>query len=46
MLMNETMTKLFRHDTLAHAPTWTQAGLTALGHWSMRVEIRVTVIVP
>jgi enamine deaminase RidA (YjgF/YER057c/UK114 family) len=43
---NETMVKLFRHYMPNHAPIWTQLGVAALGDPTMRVEIRVTAIVP
>ena len=43
---NEMMVKLFRHYMPDHAPIWTQLGVAALGDPTMRIEIRVTAIVP
>ena len=43
---NEAMVKLFRHYMPNHAPIWTQLGVAALGDPTMRIEIRVTAIVP
>jgi enamine deaminase RidA (YjgF/YER057c/UK114 family) len=40
------MSKLFRHYMPNHAPIWTQVGVAALGLPTMRIEIRVTAIVP
>ena len=44
--VNETMTRLYRHYMPNHAPIWTQTGVEALGLPTMRVEIRVTAIIP
>ncbi|WNG14877.1 RidA family protein [Cystobacter fuscus] len=44
--VNETMVRLFRHYMPDHAPIWTSLGVAALGDPTMRVEIRVTAIVP
>ncbi len=44
--VNETMAKLYRHYMPNHAPIWTQLGVAALGLPAMRIEIRVTAIVP
>lgn len=44
--VNEVMVKLFRHYMPNHAPIWTSLGVAALGDPTMRVEIRVTAIVP
>jgi enamine deaminase RidA (YjgF/YER057c/UK114 family) len=44
--VNEAMVKLYRHYMPNHAPIWTQVGVTALGLPMMRIEIRVTAIVP
>ena len=43
---NEPMVKLFRHYMPNRAPIWTQLGVAALGDPTMRIEIRVTAIVP
>lgn len=43
---NETMKRMFRHYMPNHAPIWTETGVTALGDPRMRVEIRVTAILP
>jgi enamine deaminase RidA (YjgF/YER057c/UK114 family) len=45
-LVNETMAKLYRHYMPRHAPIWTQTGVAALGLPTMRIEIRVTAVVP
>jgi enamine deaminase RidA (YjgF/YER057c/UK114 family) len=45
-LVNETMARLYRHYMPNHAPIWTQLGVAALGLPTMRIEIRVTAIVP
>lgn len=42
--MNETMASLFKEYMPNHKPVWTCLGVSALGHPSMRVEIRVTAI--
>ena len=44
--VNETMVKLFRHYMPDHAPIWTALGVAALGDPAMRVEIRVTAVLP
>jgi enamine deaminase RidA (YjgF/YER057c/UK114 family) len=44
--VNETMARLFRTYMPDHAPIWTETGVTALGLPEMRIEIRVTAIVP
>ena len=44
--VNEAMVERFRHYMPDHAPIWTELGVTALGHPKMRVEIRVTAILP
>ena len=44
--VNETMVKEFRHYMPEHAPIWTETGVSSLGDPTMRVEIRVTAIVP
>ncbi len=44
--VNETMVRLYRHYMPGHAPIWTQLGVAALGLPEMRIEIRVTAIVP
>lgn len=44
--VNEVMVRLFRHYMPNHAPLWTSLGVAALGDPTMRVEIRVTAIVP
>jgi len=44
--VNELMTERFRHYMPNHAPIWTALGVAALGDPKMRVEIRVTAIVP
>lgn len=43
-VVNETVTKLFRHYMPDHAPIWTQLGVEALGLPTMHIEIRVTAI--
>jgi enamine deaminase RidA (YjgF/YER057c/UK114 family) len=40
------MTEQFRQHMLNHAPIWTLLGVAALGDPEMRVEIRVTAILP
>jgi enamine deaminase RidA (YjgF/YER057c/UK114 family) len=45
-VVNETMARLFRHYMPDHAPIWTQTGVEALGLPTMRIEIRVTAILP
>ena len=44
--VNETMARLYRQYMPNHAPIWTQTGVEALGLSAMRIEIRVTAIVP
>jgi enamine deaminase RidA (YjgF/YER057c/UK114 family) len=44
--VNEVMVKLFRHYMPNHAPIWTEVGVAALALPTMRIEIRVTAIVP
>jgi enamine deaminase RidA (YjgF/YER057c/UK114 family) len=44
--VNETMARLYRQYMPDHAPIWTQTGVEALGLPAMRIEIRVTAIVP
>lgn len=44
--VNETMTRLYRHYMPHQASIWTQTGVEALGLPTMRVEIRVTAIIP
>jgi|SRR5215470_345872 len=44
--VNRIMTERFRQYMPNHAPIWTLLGVAALGDPRMRVEIRVTAIVP
>ena len=44
--VNEAMVKLYRQYMPNHAPIWTQVGVETLGLPTMRIEIRVTAIVP
>ena len=44
--VNDVIVKLFRHYMPNHAPIWTELGVAALGLPTMRIEIRVTAIVP
>jgi len=44
--VNRLMTERFRHYMPDHAPIWTALGVAALGDPKMRVEIRVTAILP
>jgi len=44
--VNETMVTLYRHYMPDHSPIWTQLGVEALGLSTMRIEIRVTAIIP
>ncbi len=44
--VNQVMARLYRHYMPNHAPIWTQLGVEALGLPTMRIEIRVTAIVP
>ena len=44
--VNEVMVRLYRHYMPDHAPIWTQVGVAALGLPTMRIEIRVTAIIP
>lgn len=39
--VNDTMAAMFKKYMPNHAPTWTDVGVTALGHPDMRVEVRV-----
>jgi enamine deaminase RidA (YjgF/YER057c/UK114 family) len=43
---NRAMVARFRHHMPNHAPVWTSIGVAALGDPKMRVEIRVTAILP
>lgn len=44
--VNQTMTRMFRHYMPQHSPIWTETGVAALGLPQMRIEIRVTAILP
>ena len=44
--VNRIMTEPFRQHMPNHAPIWTLLGVAALGDPKMRVEIRVTAILP
>jgi len=44
--VNDIMTRLFRQHMPGHAPIWTLLGVAKLGDPNMRVEIRVTAIIP
>ena len=44
--VNETISRLYRQHMPGHAPVWTQTGVSALGLPAMRIEIRVTAILP
>lgn len=44
--VNSAMTTMFREHMPNHAPIWTLLGVEALGEPNMKVEIRVTAIVP
>lgn len=44
--INQAMAEQFRHYMPDHAPVWTCLGVAALGDPKMRVEIRVTAILP
>ena len=44
--VNDAMVKLFRHYMPDRAPIWTEVGVASLALPKMRVEIRVTAIVP
>ncbi|GAB1579951.1 RidA family protein [Bordetella petrii] len=44
--VNATMARLYRQYMPDHAPIWTELGVEALGLPTMRIEIRVTAIVP
>jgi enamine deaminase RidA (YjgF/YER057c/UK114 family) len=44
--INQAMTDRFRHYMPDHAPIWTCLGVAALGDPKMRVEIRVTAVLP
>ena len=44
--VNRVMTEQFRQHMPDHAPIWTLLGVAALGDPKMRVEIRVTAILP
>lgn len=43
-IVNQTISRLFRHYMPEQAPIWTQTGIEALGLPTMRIEIRVTAI--
>lgn len=43
-VVNETISRLYRHHMPDRAPIWTQTGVDALGLPTMRIEIRVTAI--
>lgn len=40
------MVKLYRQYMPNHSPIWTQLGVAALGLPVMRIDIRVTAIIP
>ena len=44
--VNKTMTRLFHQYMPDRAPIWTELGVEALGLPAMRIEIRVTAIIP
>lgn len=44
--VNRIMTEQFQQHMPNHAPIWTLLGVAALGDAKMRVEIRVTAIIP
>jgi enamine deaminase RidA (YjgF/YER057c/UK114 family) len=44
--VNQLMSEWFRHYMPNHAPIWTALGVAALGDPKMRVEIRVSAILP
>lgn len=44
--VNRIMTELFRQHMPNHAPIWTCLGVAALGDPKMRVEVRVTAVLP
>jgi enamine deaminase RidA (YjgF/YER057c/UK114 family) len=44
--VNDVMVKLFRHYMPDRAPIWTEIGVATLALPEMRIEIRVTAIVP
>lgn len=44
-IVNETMSRLYRHYMPEQGPIWTQTGTDALGLPAMRIEIRVTAII-
>ncbi|NWD04582.1 RidA family protein [Pseudomonas gingeri] len=44
--VNQLMSQLYRQYMPDHAPIWTQLGVEALGLPTMRIEIRVTAILP
>lgn len=44
--INQAMVERFRHYMPNHAPIWTCLGVAALGDPKMRVEIRVTAVLP
>ncbi|HET9877469.1 MAG TPA: RidA family protein [Mycobacterium sp.] len=44
--INRVMAERFRHHMPDHAPIWTCLGVAALAHPRMRVEIRVTAVLP
>lgn len=43
-VVNEIVTRLYRHYMPDRAPIWTQTGVEVLGLPTMRIEIRVTAI--
>lgn len=45
-VVNETMAKLYRQYMPDRAPIWTEVGVAELALPTMRIEIRVTAIVP
>ncbi|MDR9897506.1 RidA family protein [Aetokthonos hydrillicola Thurmond2011] len=44
--VSDVMVKLYRYYMPNHAPIWTQIGVAELALPTMRIEIRVTAIVP
>jgi enamine deaminase RidA (YjgF/YER057c/UK114 family) len=44
--VNDEMVKLFRHYMPNYAPIWTELGVAALALPAMRIEVRVTAIIP
>jgi enamine deaminase RidA (YjgF/YER057c/UK114 family) len=45
-VVNQIMAERLRHHMPHHAPIWTALGVAALGDPKMRVEIRITAILP